>query len=102
MAYVPPYIYIHIYIYRISSSLYTPDSVSLARQLTRWLSHSLKQKNTLKRGIPGKKKKRYDAKFELKVIEFAERDTNREAGRRFSVGESCGRELREGLEEGKE
>ena len=39
--------------------------------------------------IPGEKKKRYDAKYKLKVVEFAERHTNREAGRRFSVGESC-------------
>ena len=36
----------------------------------------------------------YDAKFK---VEFAERHTNREAGRRFSVGKSCVR-----LEEGKE
>ena len=32
MAPVPPYIYIYIYTYRICSNLYTPDSVSLARQ----------------------------------------------------------------------
>ena len=52
---------------------------------------------TLSRGassIPGKKRKRYDAKFKLKVVEFAERHTNREAGRRFSVGESCVKDLR--------
>ena len=45
-------------------------------------------------GLPGKKKKRYDAKFKLKVVEFAEKHTNREAGRRFSVGESCVRDWR--------
>ena len=32
MLHIPPYIY--IYIYHTSSNLYTPDSVSLARQLS--------------------------------------------------------------------
>ena len=44
--------------------------------------------------IPGKKNKRNDAIFKLKVVEFSERHTNREAGRRFSVGESCVRDWR--------
>ena len=48
--------------------------------------------------VPGKKKKLYDAKFKLKVVEFAERHTNREAGRRFGVGESCVRRQRINLQ----
>ena len=43
-------------------------------------------------------RKTYDTKFKLKVVEFAERHTNKEAGRRFSVGESCVRDWRKAKE----
>jgi len=54
-------------------------------------------KNSLKRGphlFLERRKKRYDTKYKLKVIEFAERHTNRETSRRFRVRESCVREWR--------
>lgn len=40
------------------------------------------------------KRKAYDASFKLKVIEYAERNNNREAGRKFGVGESSVRDWR--------
>ena len=52
---------------------------------------------TLSRGAlfySWKEEIRYDAKFKLKVVEFAERHTNREDGRSFSVGKSCVRDWR--------
>ena len=36
-----------------------------------------------------KKRKQYDIDFKLRVITFAEKFSNREAGRKFNVGESC-------------
>ena len=36
-----------------------------------------------------KKRKHYDRDFKLKVIAYSEKCSNREAGRKFNVGESC-------------
>ena len=36
-----------------------------------------------------KKRKKYDTDFKLKVIEYAEKSSNREAGSKVSVGDSC-------------
>ena len=44
--------------------------------------------------LPIKKKKSYDTAFELRVIEYAEKHNNREAGRNFNVGESSVRDWR--------
>ncbi len=49
------------------------------------------------RRLPIKNKKFYDTAFKLRVIEYAEKHNNREAGRNFNVGESSVR-----LEEAKE
>ena len=41
-----------------------------------------------------KKKRSFDAAFKLRVVEYAEQDTNRGAGRKFAVDEkncSCSR-----------
>jgi len=59
-----------------------------------WLSHSLEQslKNTLKRSPLLLKKKKTDTEFS--DTEFSERHKNKEANRRFWVGESCVRDWR--------
>ena len=44
--------------------------------------------------LPAKKNKTYDAAYKLKVIEYAAKHTNREAGRKFNVGESSVRDWR--------
>ena len=44
--------------------------------------------------LPAKKNKTYDAAYQLKVIEYAAKHTNREAGRKFNVGESSVRDWR--------
>ena len=44
--------------------------------------------------LPAKKNKTYDAAYKLKVIEYAAKHTNGEAGRKFNVGESSVRDWR--------
>lgn len=51
---------------------------------------------------PAKKRRSFDTALKLKVIEYAELHTNREAGRKFSIGESCVREWRKNKDKLKE
>jgi len=66
----------------------TPAEQSLAEQ------SPAEQSREGPSSLPGKKKNRYDAKYKLKVIESAEIHSNREAGRKCSVGESSVRDWR--------
>ena len=55
---------------------------------------SIKYKHTMAENSPVCKKRSYDAAFKLKVIEFAEQNTNRGAGRKYGVDEKRVREWR--------